>query len=140
LLNNNNTSSLDETNKENDHPIIQRRDIRSVILILDDVVEYNRVKELGDLVMYRSKLISYYGFDIKTGKWNTSQSPVIQTDAQMEGIKSDIERYNRAVADYKNYAEYLAKKYRIDINDQIQKGRSVMFRPPLSTPAYMWNE
>ena len=107
---NNNTSSFDETNKENDHTIIQRRYIRSVILILDDIVEYNRVKELGDLVMYRSKLISYYGFDIKTGKWNTSQFPVTQTDAQMEGIKSDIERYNRSVADYKKLCRILGKE------------------------------
>ena len=82
MLNNNN--SLDET-KENDHPIIQRRDIRSVISILDDIVEYNRVKELGGLVMYRSKLISYYGLDIKTGKWNTRQFLVTQTDVRWKG-------------------------------------------------------
>jgi hypothetical protein len=80
----NNNNSLDET-KENDHPIIQRRDIRSVISILDDIVEYNRVKELGGLVMYRSKLISYYGLDIKTGKWNTRQFLVTQTDVRWKG-------------------------------------------------------
>jgi hypothetical protein len=51
---------------------------------LDNIVEYNRVKELADLVKYDSKLMSYYGLDLKTGKWSTKQFPVTQTEAQME--------------------------------------------------------
>jgi hypothetical protein len=108
-----------------------------VILILDGIIEYKRVKELGDLVRYRSKLISYYGFNIKTGKWNTKQFSVTQTDAQMEGIISDVERYNKAVRDHNKYAEYLAKKYYIDINGEIKIGRNVIFCPSPPTNPQM---
>jgi len=38
---------------------------------------------------YHGKLMSYYGLDVKTGKWNT-KFPVTQTDAQIKGINSDI--------------------------------------------------
>jgi hypothetical protein len=120
---------LDQSEEKN-HYTIQRKNIRNIILTLDDIVEYNRVIELGDLVKYHCKLMSYYGFDVITGKWNTKQFPVTQTDAQMEGINSDIERYNKAVREYNKYAEHLAKKYYIDINDEIKKGRNVIFRPP----------
>jgi hypothetical protein len=99
-------------------------------LILNNVVEYNRVKELGDLVKYHSKLISYYGFDVKNGKWNIKLFPVIQTDEQLEGINSDIDRYNKAIREYNKYAEHLPKEYSIDIYEEMKKGRSVIFRPP----------
>ena len=122
--------------KENESIIEERKNIRNIILILDDIVEYNRVKELGDLVKYHSKLISYYGFDVTTGKWNTKQFPITKTDAQMEGINSDIDRYNISIREYNKYADHLAKDYCIDINDEIKKGRSVIFRPPpLPSPA-----
>jgi len=41
--------------------------------------------------------MSYYGLDLKTGKWNAKQFPVTQTDAKMEGITYDINTYNKAV-------------------------------------------
>ena len=114
-----------------EQPTIQERSsIRHVIVILDDIVEYNRIKELGDLVKYHSKLMSYYGFDVKSGKWNTRLFPITQSDAQMEGIQSDIERYNNAVRDYNIYAEHLAKEYCIDIYDEMKKGHAVIFHPP----------
>src|SRR5215207_4837475 len=106
------------------------RAIRHIILVLDDLVEYNRIKELGDLVKYHSKLMSYYGFDVKSGKWNTRLFPVTQNDAQLEGIQSDVERYNNAVRDYNIYAEYLAKEYCIDIYDEMKRGHAVIFHPP----------
>ena len=121
--------------KENESIIEERKNIRNIILSLDDIVEYNRVKELGDLVKYHSKLISYYGFDVTTGKWNTRQFPLTQNDAQMEGINSDIDRYNIAIREYNKYAEHLAKDYYIDINDEIKKGRGVIFRPPPPPPS-----
>ena len=128
-------SELDKAEKEKDHSSMQeRKNIRNIILILDDIVEYNRVKELGDLVKYHSKLMSYYGFDVTTGKWNTRQFPLTQNDAQMEGINSDIDRYNIAIREYKKYAEHLAEDYCIDINDEIKKGHSVIFRPPPPPP------
>jgi hypothetical protein len=85
-------SDLDKPEEEKNHSSIQEgKNIRNIIIILDDIVKYNRVKELGDLLKYHSKLMSYYGFDMTTGKWNTKQFPVTQTDAQMEGINSDID-------------------------------------------------
>jgi hypothetical protein len=96
---------------------------------MDDMVKYNRVTELGDLVNYHSKLMSYYGFDVKTGKWDTRHFPVTQNDAQLKGIQSDIQRYNNAVRDYNKYAEHLAKEFCIDIHDEVKKGHVVVFRP-----------
>ena len=101
---------------------------RHIILVLDDIAKYNRIKELGDLVEYHSKLMSYYGFDIKSGKWNARLFPVTQTDAQMEGIQLDIERYNNAVRDYNIYAEHLAKEFCIDIDNEMKN--NVVFHPP----------
>jgi hypothetical protein len=116
-----------------EQPTIQERSsVRHVIVMLDDIVEYNTIKELGDLVKYHSKLISYYGFDVKSGKWNTRLFPVTQNDAQLEGIQLDIERYNNAVRDYNIYAEHLAKEFCIDIEDEMKKGHPVVFHPPLS--------
>lgn len=113
-----------------EQPTIQERAVPHVILILDDIVEYNRIKELGDLVKYHGKLMSYYGFDVKSGKWNTRLFPITQSDAQLEGIQSDVERYNNAVRDYNIYAEHLAKEYCIDIYDEMKKGHAVVFHPP----------
>jgi hypothetical protein len=97
---------------------------------LDDIVEYNKVKELADLVKYHSRLMSYYGLDLKTGKWNTKQFPVTQTYAQMEGINSDINVYNKAVKECHKYGEFLAKKYCIDINERVDKGSVIIFGSP----------
>jgi hypothetical protein len=64
--------------------------------------------------------------DVKTGKWDTALFPVTQTDAQLEGIQSDIESYNSA--DYNKYAEHLAKEFCIDIYDEMNKGHAVVFQ------------
>lgn len=88
---------LDHNQEKNQTAIEERRSLRRIIVTSDDIVEYNRVKEPPDLVKYHSKLMSYYGLDLKTGKWNAKQFPVTQTDAQMEGITSDINTYNKAV-------------------------------------------
>jgi hypothetical protein len=108
----------------------ERSSARHIILVLDDIAEYNRIKELGDLVKYHSKLMSYYGFDVKSGEWNTRLFPVTQTDAQMEGIQSDVERYNNAVRNYNKYAEHLAKQFCIDIYDEMKRGHHVVFHRP----------
>ena len=123
--------NISEEAQADEQPIMQEeRVVRHIILVLDDIAEYNRIKELGDLVKYHSKLMSYYGFNIKSGKWNTRLFPVTQTDAQIEGIQLDIERYNNAVRNYNKYAEYLAKKFCIDIYDEMKKGHPVIFHPP----------
>jgi hypothetical protein len=74
--------------------------------------------------------MSYYGFDVKTGKCNIRSVPITQNDVQMEGIQLDIERYNTAVRDYSKYAERLAKEFHIDIHQEMEKGHSIVFRPP----------
>lgn len=128
---------INNPDEEKNHSSIQeRKKIRNIILLLDDIVEYNRIKELGDLVKYHSKLMSYYGFDVTTGKWNTRQFPIIQAYSQMEGINSDIDRYNKALREYNKYAEHLAKEYCINISNEMKKGHGVIFRqPPPQTTA-----
>jgi hypothetical protein len=112
-------------------PAIQEKDQqRHIVLIMDDIVKYNRVTELGDVVKYHSKLMSYYGFDPKTGKWDFRLFPVSQNDAQLEGIQKDTKRYNNALRDYNKYAEHLAKEFQIDIYEEMKKGHSIVFRPP----------
>ena len=108
----------------------RRSSARHIILVLDDIAEYNRIKELADLVKYHSKLISYYGFNVKSGKWNARQFPITQSDAQLEGIKLDVERYNNAVRNYNKYAEHLAKEFCKDIEDEMKKGHPIVFHPP----------
>jgi hypothetical protein len=103
---------------------------RNIVLIMDDIVKYNRVTELGEVVKDHSKLMSYYGFDPKSGKWDSKLFPVTQNDAQLEGIQKDIERYNNALRDYNKYAEHLAKELQIDIYEEMKKGHSIVFRPP----------
>jgi hypothetical protein len=108
-----------------DHQKLHRKHIRSIILILDDKIEYDRIKDLADLVRYRSKLMACYGFDVKSGKWDTTRFPVTKTDAQMEGIQSDIQRYNDAVQRYNEYAEYLATPPKQEIVDSGNNSRLV---------------
>jgi hypothetical protein len=72
---------LDHNQEKNQTAVQERKNLRPIIVVLDDIIEYNRVKELADLVKYHSKLMSYYGLDLKTGKWNTKQFPVTQTPA-----------------------------------------------------------
>ncbi len=122
-------NQLDHNQEKNQTAVEEKRNLRAIIVTLDDIVEYNRVKELADLVKYHSKLMSYYGLDLKTGKWNTKQFPVTQTDTQMDGINSDISTYNKAVRDCNKYGEFLAKKYCIGIDEQVDKGSVIIFRP-----------
>jgi hypothetical protein len=122
-------NQLDHNQEKNQTAVEEKRNLRAIIVTLDDIVEYNRVKELADLVKYHSKLMSYYGLDLKTGKWNTKQFPVTQTDTQMDGINSDISTYNKAVIDCNKYGEFLAKKYCIGIDEQVDKGSVIIFRP-----------
>ena len=131
-MNNNsidNSCLLSDRVKE-DHQEAYRKHIRSIVLILDDKNEYVRIKDLADIVRYQSKLMACYGFDVESGRWDSTKFPVTKTDSQMEGIRSDIQRYNDAVQHYNEYAKYLGTRYDIDIHGEIGKGRNVIFRPP----------
>jgi hypothetical protein len=129
-------NELEHNQERNQTGLEQRRSLRRIIVVLDNMIEYNRVRELADLVRYHSKLMSYYGLDLKTGKWNTKRFPATQTDAQIEGINSDIDTYNKAVRDCNKYGEFLAKKYCVDIDEQVYKGSVIIFRPPSPISAY----
>ena len=61
-----------------------------LVLILDDKSEYDRIKDLVDIVRYQSKLMACYGFDVESGRWDSTKFPVTKTDSQMEGIQSNI--------------------------------------------------
>jgi hypothetical protein len=80
--------------KQCEQPTIEEKEnsSRQIVLVMNDMIKYNRVTEFGDLVNYHSKLMSYYGFNVKTGEWDTSLFPVTQNDSQLEGIQLDIER------------------------------------------------
>jgi hypothetical protein len=78
--------------------------------------------------MYQAKLMSWYGLDTKNGKWNITQYPVTQTDEHIEGIISDIQKYNDTVHRYNEYARYLGLDYGIDINMELKKGCKIVFR------------
>jgi hypothetical protein len=60
-------------------------------------------------MLYYGKLMSYYGFDMKSGKWNTSLFQITRTDKDAEGVYSDIEKYNTAALKYRRYREYLSR-------------------------------
>ena len=92
----------------------------------------DRIKDLADTIRYRSKLMACYGFDVQSGKWDNTKFPVTRTDSQMEGLRSDIQKYNDAVQEYNECTEYLASTYGIDIQSETTKGRNVIFRPPES--------
>lgn len=131
-------SRLDDNQEKSESAAPERKHLRRIIVILDHIIEYNRLIELADLVKYRSKLMSYYGLDLKTGKWNTKQFPVTQADAQMEGIKSDIKTYNKAVRDFNMYEEFLVRKYCIDIVGQAYKVDDVIvFHPPSAISCHL---
>ena len=53
-----------------------------------------------------------------------------QVGKRSEGIQKDIERYNNALRDYNKYAEHLAGEFHIDMYREINKGHSIVFRPP----------
>jgi hypothetical protein len=88
--------------------------------------------ELLDSVMYQAKLMSCYGLDTKNGKWDLTEYPVTQTDEQIEGISSDIQKYNDTVNRYNEYARHLGLEYGIDINCEMKRGCKIVFRSPES--------
>jgi hypothetical protein len=123
-------SFLQSNQTKEDHQEEYRKHIRSIVLILDDRREYDKIKDLADIVKYQSKLMACYGFDVHSGKWDNTKFPVAKTDSQMEGIQSDIQRYNDTLQHYNEYVENLAITYGIDIQNEIRNGRNVIFRPP----------
>jgi hypothetical protein len=59
--------------------------------------------------------------DLKNGKWNTKQFPVTQIDAQIKGINSDINTYNKVVRDCNKYGEFLVKNTALTLMNRLTK-------------------
>jgi hypothetical protein len=55
--------------------------------------------------------MTYYGFDMKSGIWDTKLFPITKKDKEIEGINTDRLRFNDAVKIYNDYVIHLSKKY-----------------------------
>ena len=91
-------------------------DEKTVIWI--NIFDYNKLTDLEEHIRRYEKLLSQYGYDPNKDQWDTKRFPVTQTDRQMEGIKSDIDRSRKAVEEYNLHLEYLARKYDVDIKEE----------------------
>jgi hypothetical protein len=100
-----------------------------ILLLLDDRREYDTIVELRNTALYYGRLMSHYGFDMKSGKWDTKQFPVTKNDKEMIGINSDRLRFNLAVQKYNNYIEYLSRKYHLKLFDRPGNGFFISVRP-----------
>jgi hypothetical protein len=92
--------------------------------------EYDTTVDLRNTALYYGKLMSHYGFDVKSGKWDTRQFPITKNDKEMIGTNSDRLRFNEAVRQYNNYIEYLSRKYRLKLSHGPRNGflsRFVLF-------------
>ncbi|MGD9534726.1 MAG: hypothetical protein AB7V56_13285 [Candidatus Nitrosocosmicus sp.] len=104
---------------------------RSTVIILENRFEYDRLKELLDAVMYQKKLMNCYGLDTINSKWDLRNFPVTTTDTQMEGIQSDIQKYNETIRQYNEYSKHLGLEYGVDIVSEMKKGCKIIFRHPI---------
>gem|GEM_PF-4655847 len=59
--------------------ILFRRNLGYAVWVLINRTEYNRLTELSDRASYYGKLISQYGFNARTGDWNSKLFPDTQT-------------------------------------------------------------
>jgi hypothetical protein len=98
-------------------------------MLLDDRRESDTIVELRNTALYYGRLMSHYGFDMKSGKWDTKQYPVTKNDKEMIGINSDRLRFNLAVQKYNNYIEYLSRKYHLKLFDR--PGNGFLYRSGL---------
>jgi hypothetical protein len=75
-----------------------------------DVYDYNKLRDLEDHVQYYDKLMSQYGFDWKTNQWDIKRFPVTQTDRQIEGIETDINKSRKAIKGIQCICKVFGKK------------------------------
>jgi hypothetical protein len=101
-------------------------DLKEKIIELDSTFEYNRLTELLDTVQYYDKLLSQYGYDAKKDEWNLRNFPITQNDKQMDGIKTDIQKFGNAADEYNEYFEYLQEKY----GKSLDEIHGCIFLPP----------
>lgn len=92
-----------------------RKDLGYAVWVFKNRREHNRIRELNSAVIYYGKLLSRYGYNSEADEWNLKKFPTTQTDSQMEGIKNDIDAYDKAAANLEEYRQYLAEKYDMDL-------------------------
>jgi hypothetical protein len=83
------------------------------VLLLADRREFDTILELRNTALYYGKLMSYYGFDMKSGTWDTKLFPITKNDKEIKGINTDRLRFNDAVKKYNDYVILLSKKYHL---------------------------
>lgn len=122
--------------KHGRNTVKSKSNINRIVLQLGDRREFDTIVDLRDTAFYYGKLMSFYGFDMKSGKWNSKLFPITKSDKDLEGIDSDRLRFNEAVNHYDKYVEYLSKKYNLNVLDWPRKDFLVLFRHSCNTSHY----
>jgi hypothetical protein len=110
-----------------------------ILLLLDDRREFDTILELRNTALYYGKLMSHYGFDMKSGTWDKKLFPITKNDKEIEGINSDRLRFNDAVEKYNDYIIHLSKKYHLHDLEGSSTSFIVSFRPPHTNNHYKTN-
>jgi hypothetical protein len=117
-------------NGEKECYILFRKDLGYAIWFFKNKTEHDRIRDLNDCVIYYNKPVSQYGFHPKTGEFNPKLFPVTQNDAQMEGIRSDVDTLNKAISELNEYKAYLARKYNLDLAEEQKYKEQVYYLLP----------
>jgi len=83
--------------------------------------------------------MTYYGFDMKSGIWDTKLFPITKKDKEIEGINTDRLRFNDAVKNYIDYVIHLSKKYQLHDLGGSSISFIVSFHPPQNNAHYKTN-
>lgn len=126
--------------KKHSHTSVKSKRNLDRIVLLGDKREFDTIVDLRNTALYYGKLMSLYGFDMKSGEWNTKLFSVTKSDKEIEGINSDRLRFNEAVNQYNRYVEYLSRKCHLKVFDKLRKGFIVSFCLPCSTHSYKTND
>jgi len=94
--------------------IVFRKDLDCAIWVIENTTEFERLTNLHEIAVACGKLI---GFNSKTGDWNQEPFPATPTDAQKKVIRSDIDAYMKALTNFDEYSQYLARKYNLDVGE-----------------------
>ncbi|MDQ6864982.1 MAG: hypothetical protein M3044_14300 [Thermoproteota archaeon] len=120
----------DTGNEEKECYILFRKDLGYAIWFFKDKTEHDRITDLHDCVIYYNKPVSQYGFHSKTGEFNPKLFPVTKNDAQLEGIRSDVDTLNKAISELNGYKAYLARKYNLDLAEEEKYKEQVYYLLP----------
>ena len=80
-----------------------------------------RYIDLKNTLDYFDKITQSYGYDKYTGELNEKLFPITKDDKQMKEIVKNIDNYNQALMQLKDYLKQLIKKYNIKPIGNIDK-------------------